>query len=109
MYRNIQSVWRYSTGHTIHSNWKVMETLSVIALYFHHPESLAADVLRDVVPVMVAPSDVLPGLWMGVEASQGRRWSEMTEVDVSGVQSHDEPALPAAGLPSPTAGVPAAQ
>jgi hypothetical protein len=50
------------------------------ALYWHHHESLREDVIRDVVPLMVEPSEVMPGLWMGVEASQGRRWSEMREV-----------------------------
>jgi uracil-DNA glycosylase family 4 len=52
------------------------------SLMLCHDESLREDVIRDVVPVMMAESKVLPGLWLGVEASQGRRWSEMETVDV---------------------------
>lgn len=47
-----------------------------------HDESLKDDVLREVVPVMTAESRVLPGLWLGVETSQGRRWSEMKTVEL---------------------------
>lgn len=53
------------------------------ALYFHHPAEMSADVIRDVAPAMFAESAVMPGLWLGAEANQGRRWSEVEEVDIS--------------------------
>jgi len=50
------------------------------SLMLHHREELAEDAIREVVPVMMAPSKVMPGLWLGVEASQGKRWNQMQEV-----------------------------
>ena len=47
-----------------------------------HDESLHDNVLRDIIPVMTAESKVMPGLWLGVECAQGRRWSEMVEVSM---------------------------
>lgn len=55
------------------------------SLMLHHSEELAADCIREVIPVMMAESKVMPGLWLGVEASQGRRWNEMREVDIPAV------------------------
>jgi uracil-DNA glycosylase family 4 len=52
-----------------------------------HDEADAENVLRDVVPVMTAESKVLPGLWLGVEASQGRRWSEMRTVELPAISN----------------------
>jgi len=50
------------------------------SLMLHHREVLAEDAIREVIPVMMAPSKVMPGLWLGVEASQGKRWNSMREV-----------------------------
>jgi DNA polymerase I-like protein with 3'-5' exonuclease and polymerase domains len=50
------------------------------SLMFHHRAEDAQQLLLDVVPVMTTESKVLPGLWLGIEASQGRRWSEMKKV-----------------------------
>lgn len=52
------------------------------SLMFHHPESMIDDFRREVIPVMTAPSKVMPGLWLGVEASYGRRWNEMRDLPI---------------------------
>jgi uracil-DNA glycosylase family 4 len=50
------------------------------SLLWHFPEALLQEFTAEVLPVMMAPSRVMPGLWLGVEASYGRRWSDMREV-----------------------------
>jgi len=72
---------RYGLFNTVHDS-----------VMFCHDESLKEDVLRDVIPVMTAESKVLPGLWLGVEASQGRRWSEMKEVELPSLNPATLPA-----------------
>ena len=52
------------------------------SIMMSYPEHLTSEMLREVIPVMVAESKVMPGLWLGVEVSQGRRWSEMKEVEI---------------------------
>lgn len=52
------------------------------SLMFHFPEPLLEEFCRDVFPVMTAESKVMPGLWLGVEASYGRRWNEMVDLPV---------------------------
>lgn len=53
---------------------------------FHCPEALLAEHLREVQPVLVAPSPVLcgpaapNGLWIAVDCAVGRDWSAMEEV-----------------------------
>lgn len=49
------------------------------SLMFHHREETREEIVRDVFPVMMADSVVMPGLYLGVEGSQGRRWSEMRD------------------------------
>lgn len=61
------------------------------SLMLCHSDELANDVIRDIVPIMMADSKVMPGLWMGVEASQGRRWSEMKDVNISMEVLHGKP------------------
>lgn len=51
------------------------------SLMFHHSEETREDIVRDVFPLMMAESAVMPGLWLGVEGAQGRRWSDMQDVD----------------------------
>jgi len=70
LYRNGMAE-RYGLFNTVHDS-----------IMLCHDESLKDDVLRDVAPVMMAESKVMPGLWLGVEASQGRRWSDMREVTI---------------------------
>jgi hypothetical protein len=54
---------------------------------FHFPEELLDQHIRDVYPIFTAPSKVLKnstapdGLVIGCEASYGKRWSEMKEID----------------------------
>jgi DNA polymerase I-like protein with 3'-5' exonuclease and polymerase domains len=45
-------------------------------------EDMLADFVREVIPVMTAPSKVMPGLWLGVEASYGRRWNSMKDLEI---------------------------
>lgn len=52
------------------------------SLMMHHREELLEDFVREVVPVMMAESRVMPGLWLGVEASYGRRWNQMQDLPV---------------------------
>lgn len=52
------------------------------SLKFHHREELREEIVRDVVPVMMADSKVMPGLWLGLEPSQGKRWNSMRELTI---------------------------
>ena len=45
-------------------------------------EDMLAEFVREVIPVMTAPSKVMPGLWLGVEASYGRRWNQMRDLEI---------------------------
>jgi DNA polymerase I-like protein with 3'-5' exonuclease and polymerase domains len=61
------------------------------SIMLSYPEHLSADMVREVIPVMVAESKVMPGLWLGVEVSQGRRWNEMKEVVIPPEILHGKP------------------
>jgi len=52
------------------------------SLLFEHSVSLCDEMVSEVIPIMTAPSKVMPGLWLGVEMSRGRRWSDMKEVSI---------------------------
>lgn len=65
------------------------------SLMFHFRESLLDEFRAEVIPVMTAESKVLPGLWLGVEASYGRRWNEMRDLELPTITA---PAL----TPQPT-------
>jgi len=52
------------------------------SLMWSFPEPLLKSFAREVYPVMTAESKVMPGLWLGVEGSWGRRWSEMKDLEV---------------------------
>lgn len=52
------------------------------SLMFHFRESLVDEFIHEVIPVITAPSRVMPGLWLGAEASYGRRWNEMRELEL---------------------------
>lgn len=59
------------------------------SLMFHFRRELLDEHVREVYPIMTAPSTVLrhpticpDGLAMGVEASWGPRWNEMSEIDL---------------------------
>lgn len=76
------------------------------ALYFMHSRESAERMLSEVVPVMVAPSEVMPGLWMGVEAAQGEDWGSMREAAIPATAG--APAGAAAAGPVPVSGNPTA-
>lgn len=53
------------------------------SLMFHHNAEMSEEIVQDVFPLMMAESAVMPGLWLGVEGAQGRRWSDMRDVDAT--------------------------
>lgn len=75
------------------------------ALYFHHDENRLDDLLRDVYPVMRAPSKILVdpisapnGLWIDVEASTGPDLYERSDVDLKSTRASYLAAHPEAAL-----------
>ena len=52
------------------------------SLLWHFPEEFLSDFVHEVIPVMTAESKVMPGLWLGVEASYGRRWNSMKDLEI---------------------------
>lgn len=52
------------------------------SLMFHFRESELSSFVSDVIPAMTAESKVMPGLWLGVEASYGRRWNSMRDLEI---------------------------
>jgi uracil-DNA glycosylase family 4 len=59
------------------------------SLVFHFPAELLDEHIREVYPVLIAPSKVLrhptiapDGLWIDAELNAGRNWGEMEEVDI---------------------------
>jgi uracil-DNA glycosylase family 4 len=61
------------------------------SLVFHFPADLLDEHIREVYPVLIAPSRVLchptiapDGLWIDAELNAGRNWGEMEEVNIKG-------------------------
>lgn len=59
------------------------------SLMFHFPEEMLEEHIRDIYPVMTAPSTILKhpaicpeGLSLGVESSWGRRWNSMRKIEL---------------------------
>jgi len=65
------------------------------SLMFHFPEALLESFPREVFPVMTAESKVMLGLWLGVEGSWGKRWSEMKDLETPTVNPATLPAMEA--------------
>lgn len=70
------------------------------SLFFHFPEAMLDEHVREIQPVMEAPSTVLrnaiapDGLVINVEASWGHNWAEMTEIKLPRLEIPATPALP---------------
>lgn len=75
------------------------------ALYFHHDEDQLDDLIRDIYPLMRAPSKILidpisapNGLWIDVEASTGPDLHERRDIDLKGARAEYLAAHPEAAI-----------